>query len=86
MRVTLVNQFYKPDLSPTAQLSASLAEHLASLGHQITVVAGRGGYVGDRADADDDTAGVTVRRVWTPRLGKKTVVHRLLDYAGATYA
>ena len=26
MRITLLNQFYAPDISPTAQLAASLAE------------------------------------------------------------
>ena len=32
MRLTLVNQFYAPDISPTAQLAASLAEHRAERG------------------------------------------------------
>ena len=32
MRLTLVNQFYAPDISPTAQLAASLAEHRAAQG------------------------------------------------------
>ena len=50
MRLTLVNQFYAPNISPTAQLAASLAESRARLGDQVTVVAGTGGYAA-RAEA-----------------------------------
>ena len=45
MRLTLVNQFYAPDISPTAQLAASLAEHRADLGDEVTVITGRAGYL-----------------------------------------
>lgn len=53
LRVTLVNQFFPPDLSPTAHLAASLAEHLAEHGHQVTVLTGGEGYI-DEAGSDDD--------------------------------
>jgi hypothetical protein len=45
MRITIINQFYPPDLSPTAHLAASLAEHRAALGDEVTVITGRAGYV-----------------------------------------
>jgi hypothetical protein len=45
MRLTLLNQFYTPDVAPTGQLAASLARHRAALGDQVTVITGRGGYV-----------------------------------------
>ena len=45
MRLTLLNQFYAPDISPTAQLAASLAEHRVTLGDEVTVVTGRAGYL-----------------------------------------
>lgn len=45
MRLTLLNQFYAPDISPTAQLAASLAEHRAARGDDVTVLAGRAGYL-----------------------------------------
>ena len=38
MRLTLLNQFYTPDISPTAHLCASLAEHRAAKGDDVTVV------------------------------------------------
>lgn len=83
MRITIINQFYTPDVSPTAHLSASLAEHLSSRGHTVTVVASRGGYVpASRADARAQVDGnPSVRRIWTPQFGKATIVKRCADYA-----
>ena len=43
MRLTILNQFYRPDISPTAHLSASLADHRAKAGDVVTVVTSRGG-------------------------------------------
>lgn len=82
MRVTLVNQFFPPDLAPTAHLTASLAGHLASRGHDVTVVTGGEGYLGDRGRPRDERSdGVRVVHLWTPALGKGTVLKRLSDYA-----
>mgnify|MGYP001627333383 CR=1 FL=1 len=82
MRLTLVNQFYAPDISPTAQLAASLAEHRAQLGDEVTVVAGRAGYLEGLARSAQTAApaGVRVRRVWTPDVGKSTRLRRLAGY------
>ena len=81
MRLTILNQFYRPDISPTAHLSASLAEHRARSGDEVTVVASRGGYVPASADAAEAErhANPRVYRVWTPRLGKAAVWKRNLD-------
>ena len=46
MRITIVNLYYPPDVSPTARLAASLAEHRAGLGDEVTVVTSRGRYAG----------------------------------------
>ncbi|MGP1309975.1 MAG: glycosyltransferase family 4 protein [Phycisphaerales bacterium] len=83
MRVTIINQFYTPDVSPTAHLSASLAEHLAARGHDVTVVASKGGYVpASKADAKAQVEGnPSVRRIWTPQFGKATILKRCADYA-----
>ncbi|HEV7299176.1 MAG TPA: glycosyltransferase family 4 protein [Tepidisphaeraceae bacterium] len=91
MRLTIINQFYRPDVSPTAQLSASLADHRARIGDDVTVVTSSGGYVAGgvpkdaTGDADPTASAVdrtpNVRRMWTPRLGKATLVKRLIDYA-----
>ena len=38
LRLTLINQFYPPDISPTGLLTASLANHRAALGDYVTVI------------------------------------------------
>ena len=48
MRLTVLNQFYAPDISPTAQLASSLAEHRAEQGDDVTIVTGRAGYLEGR--------------------------------------
>ena len=71
MRLTLINQFYTPDLSPTAHLSDSLANHRVALGDEVTVVASKGGYVAaSGAAASERDSNPRVHRIWTPRLGK----------------
>lgn len=81
MRLTLVNQFYAPDISPTAQLAASLAEHRADLGDEVTVITGRAGYLEGLAHTEPpEHHEVSVRRVWTPDLGKATLARRLTGY------
>lgn len=82
-RITLVNQFYVPDPAPTAHLTASLAEHLAARGHHVTVVTGGEGYLGSRSGraAETGSSAVRVVHLWTPALGKGSVVKRLSDYA-----
>lgn len=81
MRITLLNQFYRPDLAPTASLAASLAEHLAQAGHTVTIVTSRGGYVAAPVNESADQKGpVRVVRLWTPRLGKAAIWKRLADY------
>ena len=80
MRITIINQFYAPDISPTAQLATSLAEGLAKRGHEVTIVASRGGYV-EVGGVVKGAAGENPRvyRVWTPRLGKKSIIKRCLE-------
>jgi colanic acid biosynthesis glycosyl transferase WcaI len=82
VRLTLLNQFYAPDISPTAQLAASLAEHRADLGDEVTVIAGRAGYLEGLSPATPHPGAATVRvkRVWTPDLGKSSVVRRVVGY------
>ena len=82
MRLTLVNQFYAPDISPTAQLAASLAEHRADVGDEVTVITGRAGYLEGLTPTGQlrSGPGLRIRRVWTPHLGKSTLWRRLLGY------
>lgn len=82
MRITLLNQYYPPDLAPTASLCAGLATALANAGHEVTVLASQGGYAGPAtAGASDPTGGVKVVRLRTPAFGKRRLVGRLIDYS-----
>lgn len=81
MRLTIVNQFYLPDLSPTAHLAASLAEHRAARGDLVTVVAGSGAYTTAPAGGRCDRGSARLRRIWTPSLGKRNALRRVADYA-----
>ncbi|MHC5063447.1 MAG: glycosyltransferase family 4 protein [Planctomycetota bacterium] len=80
-RITIINQFYSPDLAPTAQLATGLAEHWAAEGHELRAVASRGGYVAGASEGHGHGEAVKVSRIWTPRLGKASALRRLLDYA-----
>jgi len=86
MRITLVNQYYPPDLAPTAALCAGLARGLAAAGHEVTVLASQGGYAGPKGavsrEAEADEGGVRVVRFRTPAFGKRRLLGRLLDYSG----
>lgn len=79
MRLCLLNQFYAPDVSPTAQLATSLIEHRAALGDDCTVICGSGGYAAAR-DSRPLDASVRVRRAWSPRLGRSRIVSRSTTY------
>ncbi|HSU67110.1 MAG TPA: glycosyltransferase family 4 protein [Tepidisphaeraceae bacterium] len=80
MRLTLINQFYTPDISPTAHLCASLAEHRAAMGDHVTVVTGRGGYIAPVGSSADLDSGVNVIRLWTTQLRSQSLLRRLLDW------
>jgi glycosyltransferase involved in cell wall biosynthesis len=81
MRLTLINQFYVPDLAPTGHMAASLAEHRAGLGDAVTVITTAGGYVSQSPiGSDSEKANPRVIRLWTPRAGKASTLARAADY------
>jgi colanic acid biosynthesis glycosyl transferase WcaI len=94
VRLTIVNQFFPPDLAPTAHLAASLARHRAERGDEVTVITSRGDYVG--TDDGPDPEGVVelplgrgpghirVVRLRIPGGGKSSILTRLEGYAGFT--
>jgi glycosyltransferase involved in cell wall biosynthesis len=82
LRLTILNQFYLPDLAPTGFVAASLAEHRAELGDDVTVIASRGGYVGTPSEFGQQASeNPRVIRLWTPSLGKTHALKRIIDYA-----
>jgi glycosyltransferase involved in cell wall biosynthesis len=82
MRLTLINQYYKPDLAPTGHSAASLAEHRAMKGDHVTVITSSGGYVPESSSPiGTPHPNISISRIWTPRLGKARKLTRVLDYA-----
>ncbi len=93
MRVTIVNQFFPPDLAPTAHLAASLARHRAEQGDEVVVVTSKGDYV-TPADAATEASAldelplgrgpgqIRVVRMRTSGRGKSSILTRLEGYVG----
>ena len=82
MRITIVQQYYLPDISAVAHLVASLAEDRAQRGDEVTVLCSRGRYLSDSGAAGvQEPAGVHAERIWTPGFGKRYLLGRLVDYA-----
>jgi glycosyltransferase involved in cell wall biosynthesis len=82
MKVLLLNQYFHPDLAPTAQLASDLAVALAERGHQVRAIASARPYAGDgwRALAEEHR-GVRIARVPATALGRSSRAARLIDYA-----
>jgi glycosyltransferase involved in cell wall biosynthesis len=81
-RVLLLNQYYWPDVAPTAQFSADLGAALAERGHEVTAVASAGSYSGDqRHPLSAWHDGVRILRVPATAFGRDHRLHRLIDYA-----
>jgi glycosyltransferase involved in cell wall biosynthesis len=77
----LLNQYYYPDLAPTAQLAADLGEELVRRGHQVTAVACSRSYSGEaRLPHRDAHAGVRILRVPSTAFGRGTRLGRAVDY------
>ena len=86
MKILFLNQFFHPDHSATAQIATDLAEDLAARGFEVSALASRGSYLGGGEFPPRDTyRGVEIHRVRTTSLGKRTLLHRALDY-GSFYA
>ncbi len=81
-RLLFVNQYYWPDHASTAQHLTDLAEALADQGHEVHVLCSRGGYKpgAERPPAREARNGVQIHRVEATSLGRKTTLHRMLDY------
>ena len=82
MRLFFINRFFHPDQSATAQMLTDLAEGLAVSGTAVTVLTGRLGYLGGETavPCEEQYKGVTVRRVWSTRFGRRSTLGRLFDY------
>lgn len=81
-RVLLVNRYYFPDESATAQLLTDLAVELAAQGFETHVICSRQLYdtPDARLPAEETVRGVFVHRIWTSRFGRRRLLGRALDY------
>lgn len=84
MRILLLNEYYPPDISATANMAAMVAEALARK-HQVTVVAGRPSY--DPSEfypwkllRRDVRNGVTVERVGSTAYPRHRMRRRVANY------
>src|SRR5438445_2635978 len=82
VRLLFINRFFNTDHSATAQLLTDLAVGLATHGIGVTVLTGRLGYLGHVTPSpnEEQYRGVTVRRVWSTRFGRRWPLGRLFDY------
>ena len=78
-----VNQHYYPDVASTGQHLTDLAEHLASRGWDVSVLASRVRYTAGKveAPAEEMRSGVRITRVRSTGFGRGSHVGRILDYA-----
>jgi colanic acid biosynthesis glycosyl transferase WcaI len=81
VKLTLINQYYPPDLAPTGHLAASLAEHRAELGDEVTVITSVGGYASaEDSTVLDEVTAARIVRIRASRLGRANLTRRVLDY------
>ena len=71
-----------PDHASTAQHLADLAESLAGEGHEVHVLCGQGGYKpgAPRPPTFEVHHGVTIHRIPTTSLGRRSTLTRMTDY------
>jgi len=87
MHVLIIHQAFAAPSEAGGTRHYEFARHLASHGHQVTVVAGRVSYLtaadpAQREPADD--RGIEIVRSYTPRSLHKSFVHRVLSYMAFT--
>lgn len=77
MRVIFINRFYWPETPATGQLLADLAEGLASLGHEVAVIASAGTRA---ASVRETRRGVHIWRVRSTRWARGGVAGKAIDF------
>jgi colanic acid biosynthesis glycosyl transferase WcaI len=82
-RVVLLNRYFYPDESATAQLLADLAFGLAERGYDVHIICSRQlyGTPESRLAASETVRGVVIHRIWTTRFGRRRLWGRAFDYA-----
>jgi glycosyltransferase involved in cell wall biosynthesis len=80
--IVFVNRFFHPDFAPTGMHAADVAFDLAAAGREVHAVTGRLAYHdgGPGYAAREEVRGVRIRRVWTTRFGRGSLLGRAADY------
>ena len=81
MKILLINQAFYPDVVATAQVLTDFAVYLVQEGHDVTVLAGRRGYVPPHPlyEAQERYRQIRVIRVCSFIFGRRNRVTRVLD-------
>jgi glycosyltransferase involved in cell wall biosynthesis len=83
LRVVILNQYYVPDVASTGHLLFELAENLAMQGADVTVLTCRPSYgppeTWQECPRNEFTNGVRVKRLWSTRLSKDSLIGRVLN-------
>ena len=78
MRIVVINQFFWPDVAPTGQYLSDVARHLASQGHDVTVICSGNSYGDAESDGQPAPAVEIVRIKGLPF--RRGAIARLLSY------
>jgi colanic acid biosynthesis glycosyl transferase WcaI len=83
--LVFVNRYYRPDESATSQMLTDLAQRLAQVpgAPAIRIICSRQLYenAAARLPPREVLSAVEIRRVWTSRFGRQSLVGRAFDYA-----
>lgn len=83
LKVVILNQYFVPDVASTGHLLFELSETLASGGAEVTVLTCRPSYGPPETWQDcprnEYTNGVRVKRLWSTRLSKNSIIGRVLN-------
>ena len=86
MRIIFINRYVPPDRSATAQILSDLANHLASSGHEVTLIGSRLAYddpfskFPKHERIELGLGSLTIHRVSTTRFGRRSLLGRAFDY------
>ena len=80
--VTILTQYFYPEVAATAQLLTDLAIGLQQLGHRVRVLTGQPSYTGQgRQPGKQCHQGVLIRRFRNPGITRRSTLGRLLNTA-----
>jgi glycosyltransferase involved in cell wall biosynthesis len=81
-KLILINRYFHPDESASSRVVSSLAFSLAGAGWDVHAATSRQFYNDPlaRPAAIDRERGVVIHRLWTTRLGRRSLPGRALDY------